>query len=158
MGQVIYIGSLKEYFDLEKKKTEDPGKYKKIEIIYDLNQIRKERDKMTDQEKKNEKVFSKEEAKVNKFMAEHKDVTYREAVLACLDSSEGLPETKKEFNELTKDEILRAKRNIDNIVYDLSQAKTSEAFNEGDQKLLDSAYSNVQEVAKNLQVVIDKQD
>ena len=156
MGQVVYIGSIREYLELDKKKTGNPDKYKKIEIVYNFDQIKKEVLNMTDQ-KNDEKRFSKEEARVNTYMAENKGVSYREAVLACLDSSEGLPESKKEFNELTKDEIIRAKRNIDNIVYSLSEAKNSDAFNESDQKLLDEAYSKVQEVAKNLRVIVDKQ-
>jgi len=157
MGQVIYIGSIREYLELSEKKTKDPGKFRKIEIVYDLNKIRKERNEMTDKSN-DEKRFTKEEARVNTYLAEHKGVSYREACLAVLDSSEGLGETKKEFNELTKDEILRVKRNIDDIVYNLSQVKKSDAFNESDQKSLDEAYSKVQKVAGNLQVIIDKQD
>jgi len=157
MGQVIYIGSIREYLELDKNKAKDPDKYKRIEIIYDLTKIRKEvRNKMTDQ-KNDEKRFTKEEAKVNAYMAEHKEVTYREACLAVLDSSEGLKEsTTEEYANLTKDEILRSKKLIDEIIYNLSLAKKSDSFNKADQDKLDKAYLLVKEVEESLQIVVGK--
>ena len=156
MGQVIYVGSIEEYLELDKKKTKDPGEYKKIEIIYDLNKIRKEVKNMTDQSN-DEKRFTKEEAKVNTYMAEHKGVSYRDACLAVLDSSEGLKEsTTEEYADLTKDEILRAKKSIDDIIYNLSLAKKSDSFDKADQDKLDKAYNLVKEVEESLQIVVDK--
>lgn len=155
MGQVIYIGSIREYLELDKKKTKDPDKYKKIEIIYDLNKIRKEVKNMTDQ-KNDEKRFTKEEAKVNAYMAEHKEVTYREACLAVLDSSEGLGETKEEFTNLTSDEIIRAKKMIDDIIYNLSLAKKSDSFRKTDQDKLDKAYNLVKEVEESVKILVEK--
>lgn len=129
---------------------------KKIEIVYDKNQNKKEVYKMTDQSK-DEKRFTKEEALVNTYMAEHKDVSYREACLAVLDSSEGLKEsTTEEYADLTKDEILRAKKSIDDIIYNLSLAKKSDSFNKADQGKLDKAYLLVKEVEESLQIVVDK--
>jgi len=157
MGQVIYIGSIREYLELDKNKTKDPDKYKRIEIVYDLNKIKKEVRNMTDNQEKDEKRFTKEEAKVNAYMAEHKEVTYREACLAVLDSSEGLKEsTTEEYANLTKDEILKAKKSIDNIIYNLSLAKKSDSFNKADQDKLDKAYLLVKEVEENLQIVVEK--
>lgn len=129
---------------------------RKIEIIYPKNQKRKEVKKMTDQEK-DEKRFTQEEAKVNTYMAEHKDVSYRDACLAVLDSSEGLKDkTSEEYADLTKDEINKMKKLIDEVVYNLSLAKKSDTFRKPDQDKLDKAYLLVKEVTENLQTVIDK--
>jgi len=95
--KIIYIGSKKEYLDVEKKKSKDPDKYKKFEIVYDFNKIRKEvRNEMTDQND-DEKRFNKEEKKVNKYLEDHKseNLTYRQAVLATLDKSESFPDREK---------------------------------------------------------------
>jgi hypothetical protein len=155
MGQVVYIGSIREYLELDKKKTKDPDKFRKIEIIYDLNKIRKERSEMTDKSN-DEKRFTKEEAKVNTYMAEHKGVSYREACLAVLDSSEGLGETKEEFTDLTSDEIIRAKKMIDDIIYNLSLAKKSDSFRKIDQDKLDKAYNLVKEVEESVKILVEK--
>jgi len=156
MGQVIYIGSIREYLELDKKKTKNPEKYKRIEIVYNLNQIKKEVRNMTDQSN-DEKRFTKEEAKVNAYMAEHKEVTYREACLAVLDSSEGLKEsTTEEYANLTKDEILRSKKLIDETIYNLSLAKKSDSFNKADQDKLDKAYLLVKEVEESIKIVVEK--
>ena len=99
MGQVIYIGSIQGYLELDKKKTKDPDKYKRFEIIYDINKLRKEVRNMTDQSN-DEKRFSKEEKIVEEYIEKHPGVSYREAVLASLDKTE---ETKKEeFSEEEK--------------------------------------------------------
>lgn len=154
--RIIYIGSVREYLELDKKKTKNPDKYKKIEIVYDLNKIRKEVKNVADQSN-DEKRFTKEEAKVNTYMAEHKDVTYREAALACLDSSEGLKDnTSEEYAELTKDEINKMKKLIDEVVYNLSIAKKSDTFRRPDQDKLDKAYNLVKEVDENLQIIVEK--
>jgi len=155
MGQVIYIGSIREYLELDKKKAKDPDKYKRIEIIYDINKLRKEVINMTDKSNE-EKRFTKEEAKVNAYMAEHKEVTYREACLAVLDSSEGLGETKEEFTNLTSDEIIRAKKMIDDIIYNLSLAKKSDSFRKTDQDKLDEAYNLVKEVEESVKILVEK--
>lgn len=155
MDQVVYIGSIREYLELDKKKTKNPEKYKKIEIVYNLNQIKKEVRNMTDQ-KNDEKRFTKEEAKVNTYMVEHKGVSYREACLAVLDSSEGLGESEEKFTELTSDEITRAKKMIDDIIYNLSLAKKSDSFRKTDQDKLDKAYNLVKEVEESVKILVGK--
>jgi len=66
------------------------------------NSIKKKKGeiKMTDLTN-DEKRFSEEESKVEKYLSSHKGVSYRDAVLACLDRSE--PEPKKE--EFTEEQI-----------------------------------------------------
>jgi len=78
-----------------------------IDFIKKLKGVKKE---MTDQ-KKDEERFTEEEKKVQKFMTEHKDVSYRDAVLEVLDRTE--PEPKKEFTEeeIKKRENLKAVEN-----------------------------------------------
>ncbi|MBA7545615.1 hypothetical protein ES705_37984 [subsurface metagenome] len=95
MGQIVYIGSIEEYLELEK----DPDKYKRFEIVYDMNKLRKEVRNMTDQTN-DEKRFNEEEKKVNAFLEKNPKISYREAVLTVLDKSE--PEVKKEFTEEEK--------------------------------------------------------
>ena len=44
MGQkIVYIGSIREYLEIEKKKTKNPKKYESITIIVDMKKLRKER-------------------------------------------------------------------------------------------------------------------
>lgn len=113
MGQIIYIGSIEEYLKLDKKKTKDPDKYKKFEIVYDLNKIKKEVLNMTDQETNDEKRFTAEEKKVNAFLEKNPKMSYREAVLAVLDKSE--PETKKEFTEGEKQFIEKQEEDLKKV-------------------------------------------
>ena len=102
MDRTIYIGSIEEYLKLDKKKTEDPDKYKKFEIVVDINKLRKEvRNEMTDQNNE-EKKFTQEEKIVMEYIEKHPNVSYREAVLATLDKSE--KETKKEYTKEEKKE------------------------------------------------------
>ncbi len=105
MGQIVYIGSIEKYLELEK----DPDKYKKFEIVYDLNKKRKEVKKMTN----NDEKFTEEERKVQEFMAkpENKGVSYRDAVIEVLDSTE--PKPKKEFTaeEIKEQENLKTVEN-----------------------------------------------
>ncbi|GAI32635.1 unnamed protein product, partial [marine sediment metagenome] len=82
--------------------TGNPDKFKKIEIIYDMTKLRKEvRSEMTDQE-------TKEEKKVDAYIEKHPGVTYRQAVLACLDKTESHPErekfTERELREKDEEE------------------------------------------------------
>ena len=152
--KIICIESIKEYLELEK----NPDKFKKFEIIYDLNKIRKEvrRNEMTDQNN-DEKRFTREEAKVNAFMKENPNVSYRDACLSVLDSSEeGIDKTSEEYSDLTSDEIKRSKKMIDEIIYNLSLAKKSDSFNKADQDKLDKAYNLVKEVEESLQIIVDK--
>ncbi|GAI99794.1 unnamed protein product, partial [marine sediment metagenome] len=67
--------------------------------------------KMSKEKTDDEERFSKEEVKVNTYMAEHKGVSYREAVLAVLDRTE--PKPKKEFTaeEIKEQEQLKAVEN-----------------------------------------------
>lgn len=71
-----------------------------IEAIIDFIKKSKGVKKMSNEKTDDEKRFTIEEKKVQEFMAENKDVSYRDAVLACLDRSE--PEPKKEFTEEEK--------------------------------------------------------
>ena len=41
--KIIYIGSIREYLELDKKKTKDPKKYESITIIVDMKKLKKER-------------------------------------------------------------------------------------------------------------------
>ena len=148
--KTIFIGSIEEYLKWDK----DPDK-KSFEIIYDMNKLRKEVNEMTDQTN-DEKKFSKEEAIVNAYISEHPNVDYRTAVLNALDSSEGLGETKEEFTELTSDEINRAKKMIDDIIYNLSLAKKSDSFRKTDQDKLDKAYNLVKEVEESVKILVEK--
>jgi hypothetical protein len=86
------------------------------EIALFINK-RKEVKKMSNGKKKEftkeefEQNIKTKEEKIQEYMAEHKDVSYRDAVLACLDRSE--PELKKEFTaeEIKKRENLKAVEN-----------------------------------------------
>ncbi len=82
-----------------------------IEAIIDFIKKLKGVKKMSNEKTDDEKRFSKEEVKVNTYMAEHKGVSYREAVLAVLDRTE--PEPKKVFTEeeIKKRENLKAVEN-----------------------------------------------
>jgi len=44
--RIIYIGSIREYLDIEKKKARNPKKYKSIAIIVDIKKLRKERNNL----------------------------------------------------------------------------------------------------------------
>jgi TolA-binding protein len=81
-----------------------------IEAIIDFIKLKGVK-KMSNEKTDDEKRFSKEEVKVDTYMAEHKGVSYREAVLAVLDRTE--PEPKKEFTaeEIEKRENLKAIEN-----------------------------------------------
>ena len=67
--------------------------------------------KMSNEKTDDEKRFTEEEKKVQKYMSEHKGVSYRDSVLACLDRTE--PEPKKEVTEeqIKKRENLKAVEN-----------------------------------------------
>jgi hypothetical protein len=80
-------------------------------IIEFINKLKGGKEKMSNEKTDDEKRFSKEEVKVNTYMAEHKGVSYREAVLAVLDRSE--PEEPKKFTEeeIKKRENLKAIEN-----------------------------------------------
>ena len=81
-------------------------------IIDFINKSKGEKTKMTEQTN-DEKRFSEEEKKVEKYLEDHKseNLTYRDAVVACLDRTE--PKPKKEFTkeEITKRENLKAVEN-----------------------------------------------
>ncbi|MBA7631524.1 hypothetical protein ES703_39056 [subsurface metagenome] len=156
MGQVIYIGSLEEYLELDKKKTKDPDKYKKIEIVYDLSKIRKEVINMTDQERNDKKKFTAEELKVDSYMSSHKGVSYREAVLACLDKSEEGEGKKVEFSELSSDEINGVSKNLDEAICNMDQAKKVNAFSEVDEGKILEAYNLLKEVKGNFDILVEK--
>lgn len=67
--------------------------------------------KMTDQKKDEEEFTENQEEKVQKYMADHKGVSYRDAVLACLDRTE--PKKAKEFSaeEIKQEKQLKAVEN-----------------------------------------------
>ena len=41
--RIIYIGSIREYLEIEKKKFKNPKKYESITIIVDMKKLKKER-------------------------------------------------------------------------------------------------------------------
>jgi len=41
--KIVYIESIREYLDIEKKKFKNPKKYKSIIIIVDIKKLKKER-------------------------------------------------------------------------------------------------------------------
>ena len=41
--KIIYIGSIRKYLDIEKKKARNPKKYESITIFVDIKKLRKER-------------------------------------------------------------------------------------------------------------------
>jgi hypothetical protein len=125
-----------------------------IEGIMEI--INKERKEVKNMSFKDEEKFTNEEALVNIYIKNHPGISYRDAVKSCLKKTEGTAEVK-EFASLSKDEVLRSKKLTDEVVYNLSLMKTSEAFSASDKKLLDTAYLNVQTVAKNLEVIVEKQ-
>jgi len=155
MSQVVYIGSIREYLELDKKKAKDPDKYKRFEIIYDMNKIRKERNEMTDQ-KNNEKKFSAEELKVDAYLSSHKGISYREAVLACLDKSEEGEGKKIEFSELSSDEIQVVSKNLDEAICNMDQAKKVKAFSEADEGKILEAYNLIKQVKGNFDILVEK--
>ena len=84
-----------------------------IEAIIDFIKKLKGVKKMTNEKTDDEKRFTAEEKKVEKYLEDHKseNLTYRDAVLAVLDRSE--PEPKKEFTAeyIKKRENLKAVEN-----------------------------------------------
>ena len=84
-----------------------------IEVIIDgIKKLKGGKIKMTDQKTDDEK-FSEEEKTVQEFMAkpENKGISYRDAVVACLDRTE--PEVKKEYSaeEIIEQENLKTVEN-----------------------------------------------
>jgi len=155
MNQIIYIGSIEEYLKLDKNKTKDPDKYKKFEIVVDINKLRKEVNKMTDQND-DEKRFSAEELKVDSYIKSHPGVDYRTAVLNSLDASEEKEGPPVEFAELDPDEVLKASKNLEEAIYNMSQAKESNAFNEADKAKILQAYNLLKQVKENLDTLVEK--
>lgn len=82
-----------------------------IEAIIDFIKKLKVVKKMSNEKTDDEKRFTEEEKKVQKFMESHPKISYRDAVLEVLDRTE--PEPKKEFTEeeIKKRENLKAVEN-----------------------------------------------
>jgi len=70
--------------------------------------------KMSNEKTDDEKRFTEEEKKVQKYMSEHKGVSYRDSVLACLDRSEPEPK-KEEFTEEEKQFIEKQKEDVKKV-------------------------------------------
>ncbi|GAH23401.1 unnamed protein product [marine sediment metagenome] len=86
-----------------------------IEAIIDfIKKLKGVKKKMSKDEKTDDELFTEEEKKVEEYMAkpENKGVSYRDAVVACLDRSEPEPK-KKEFSaeEIKQEENLKAVEN-----------------------------------------------
>jgi len=81
-----------------------------IDFIIKLKGVKKE---MTDQETNDEKRFTEEEKKVTKYLEDHKgeNLTYRDAVEACLDRTEPLVKKELTEEEIKKRENLKAVEN-----------------------------------------------
>ena len=69
--------------------------------------------KMSNEKTNDEKRFSEEEKKVTKYLELHKgeNLTYRDAVVACLDRTEPKPKKEPTKEEITKRENLKAVEN-----------------------------------------------
>jgi len=81
-------------------------------IIDFINKLKGGKNEMTDQTN-DEKRYSEEVLKVNAFLEKNPKISYREAVLACLDRSE--PETKEEFTEEEKQFIEKQKEDVKKV-------------------------------------------
>ena len=78
--------------------------------------IKKEKGESKMTEKTNDEIrFNEEEKKVEKYLEDHKseNLTYRDAVVACLDRSE--PAVKKEFTEEEKENVKKEEENIKKV-------------------------------------------
>ena len=100
---------------VDAKKILETADQENIDVEAIINFIRKLKEvkKMSNEKTDDEKRFTEEEAKVSKYLEDHKSekLTYRDAVLACLDRTE--PEIKKELTEeeIKKRENLKAVEN-----------------------------------------------
>lgn len=129
-----------------------------IDIEKIIEFINKERKEVKNQmEIKGEKKFTDAEAKINIYLKENPGCSYRDAVLnSGLRSSEEINQKTVEYTTLTKDEVLRAKKLIDDVIYSLSLAKKSDSFSGPDQGKLDQAYELVKSVSKSMELLVEK--
>jgi len=114
-GKEKMVYQLKNITEADVKRIIECADQKGIDIdkiIESINKLKGVKTEMTDQNN-DEKRFSEEEKKVEKYLEDHKgeNLTYRDAVLACLDRSE--PKPKKVFTEeeIKKRENLKAVEN-----------------------------------------------
>jgi len=151
--------SVKNISSEEAKKIIELIDEKKIsfEKIMELIDKEKRGDNEMEKDVKNEKKFTDAEAKINIYLKENPGCSYRDAVLnSGLRSSEEINQKKVEYTTLTKDEVLRAKKLIDEVIYSLSLAKKSDSFIEVDQGKLDQAYELVKQVSKTMEILVEK--
>jgi len=149
---------LKNISGADAKRILECADHKNIDVEKLIEFIKKEREvkKMTDQETNDKKKFSAEELKVDAYMSSHKGVSYREAVLACLDKSEEGEGKKIEFSELSSDEINGVSKNLDEAICNMDQAKKVNAFSEVDEGKILEAYNLLKEVKGNFDILVEK--
>jgi hypothetical protein len=114
-GEEKMVYQLKNITEADVKRIIECADHKGIDIekiIESINKL-KEVSKMSNEKTNDEKRFTEEEKKVTEYLELHKgeNLTYRDAVVACLDRTE--PEPKKEFTEeeIKKRENLKAVEN-----------------------------------------------
>ena len=100
-GKEKMVYQLKNITEADVRKIIECADQKGIDIekiIESINKL-KEVSKMSNEKTNDEKRFTEEEKKVTEYLELHKgeNLTYRDAVVACLDRTE--PEPKKEFTE-----------------------------------------------------------
>lgn len=127
-----------------------------IEFINKRNKRKEVNDKVTDKEKKEKKELTKEQLKVNVYLAAHKGCTYREAVLATLEKTEG-NEKKEEPIERTEGEIWMTRNRLEGIVFNLTDTSRMWNMPRVDQDRLMKACELVNEVLKPLQALEKKE-
>ncbi|MBA7513945.1 hypothetical protein ES705_05963 [subsurface metagenome] len=148
---------LKNISGADAKKIIECADHKDIDIKKIIDFIKKERSKkMTDQEKNDKKRFTAEELKVDAYLSSHKGVSYRDAVLACLDKSEKGEGKEIEFSELSSDEINGVSKNLDEAICNMDQAKKVNAFSEEDEGKILEAYNLIKKVKENFDILVEK--
>lgn len=95
--------------------------------------------------------LTEEEKKVQEYLSKNPGISYREARMAVLYSSEGTgPPPIRIFISLFPEEIIKIKGMMKNLIYNLSKMKSSKAFDQEDKNKLNEAYSLVAEVQESL--------
>jgi len=127
-----------------------------IEKIIDFINKRKGVKREMDNQTNDKKRFTAEELKVDAYMSSHKGISYREAVLACLNSTEEGEGKKVEFSELSSDEINGVSKNLDEAICNMNQAKKVKAFSEADEGKILEAYNLIKKVKENIDILVEK--
>ncbi|MBA7547491.1 hypothetical protein ES705_39913 [subsurface metagenome] len=141
----------KEFTEEEKQFTEkQEGDLKKVEKYIESHPKIEYREAVKivlgkDELSNNEKIV---EEYIEKRRSQGIEVTYRQAVLACLSESEG--------SSAEDQEIVNIHSIISDIIYNLSRAEKSSIFKTEDRSKLEQASNLVVEIKESLQKLIDK--